>query len=238
MRRLMLVATLPLAACGHSSADTPGVPGGGSGPARSFAVADFSGVEVTGSDDVEVSTGTGFSVRAEGDPGELDKLRVVRDGATLRIGRTPGFSFGAGRKTTVFVTMPRISAATLSGSGDIAIDHVDGDRFSGATSGSGDLSVRALRVGALDLSISGSGDMAVAGQARSLKAEVSGSGDVDARQLKAGDASVDVAGSGDVSAVVTGSARVSVDGSGDVDLGDVARCQISKTGSGSVRCGR
>ncbi len=238
MRRLMLAAALPLAACGHSAADTPGVPGSGSGPARSFAVADFTGVELAGSDDVQVSTGTGFSVRAEGDPGELDKLRVVRDGATLTVGRMPGFSFGVGRKTTVFVTMPRISDARVTGSGDIAIDHVDGDRFSGATTGSGDLSVRALRVAMLDLSISGSGDMALAGQARSLKVSVSGSGDVDARHLKVADANVEVAGSGDVTAEVTGAATVSLAGSGDVDLGEAARCQISKAGSGEVRCGR
>lgn len=238
MRRLIFVAALPLAACGHSSADTPGVPGSGSGPARSFAVADFTGVEVTGSDDVDVSTGTGFSVRAEGDPGELDKLRVVREGTMLEVGRKPGFSFGTARKTKVLVTMPQIGDARVTGSGDIAIDHVDGDRFSGATSGSGDLSVRALRVGALDLSIAGSGDMAMSGQARSLKAEVSGSGNIDARHLKVSDATVEVAGSGNVSAAVAGSAKVSLDGSGDVDLGDTARCQISKTGSGSVRCGR
>ncbi len=238
MRRLLLAAALPLAACGHSSADTPGVPGTGSGPARSFAVADFTGVESTGSEDVEISTGTGFSVRAEGDPGELDHLRITRNGAMLEVGRSPGFSFGVGHRIKVFVTMPRISDARATGSGDLAIDHVDGDRFSGATSGSGDLSVGALRVGALDLSISGSGDMAMAGTARALKASVSGSGDIDARHLKVADANVEVAGSGDVSAEVTGSARVSLVGSGDIDLGDAARCQISKVGSGEVRCGR
>ena len=237
MRRLLLLAALPLAACGHGSADAPGVPGNGSGPARSFAVADFTGVESTGSDNVEITVGPRFAVRAEGDPAQLDKLRITRDGATLKVGRE-GFSFGSTRPIKIFVTMPRITDARTSGSGDIAIDRVDGDRFGGAIGGSGDLSIRSARVATLDLSITGSGDMAVAGQARSMKLDVSGSGDVDAQHLQVGEASVEVAGSGDVTADVRGPATVSLSGSGDIDLGDAARCTISKAGSGDVKCGR
>ncbi len=238
MRRLLLAAALPLAGCGSHAATAPGVPGSGTGPARSFAVANFSTVESTGSDDVQIATGTGFSVRAEGDPGVLDKLRVVRNGATLEIGRSPGFTFGVGRKTKVFVTMPRIARATVAGSGDIAIDHVDADRFDGAVDGSGDLSVRALKVGAVAVAIQGSGDIALAGAARSFAAMLTGSGNIDARHLKAGEANVTLPGSGNVQADVTGNAKVDLSGSGDVDLGGAARCSISKTGSGSVRCGR
>ena len=238
MRRLIFLAALLLAACGNGSADAPGIPGTGSGPARSYAVADFTGVAATGSDNVEVATGTGFSVRAEGDPAELDRLRITKEGSTLKIGRINGVHWGLGRSTKVFVTMPRISSASLTGSGDITVDHVEGDRFDGNISGSGDLTVRAVKVGALSLSSAGSGDMALTGQARSLKASVAGSGNIDARHLQVSDAAVDIAGSGDVHADVRGSAKVSLVGSGDVNLGDAARCSISKMGSGSVRCGR
>lgn len=238
MRRLLFLTLLPLAACGTGSADAPGVPGSGSGPARSFAVADFTQVASGTSDSVAVATGTGFSVRAEGDPGELDKLRIFREGATLKIERARGVSFGVARGTKVFVTMPRIVGAQVGGSGDIAIDHVDGDRFDGAVGGSGDLTIHALKVGALSLAAAGSGDITLTGEARSLKVSAAGSGAVDARHVRAGSASVDLAGSGSVRAEVTGAATVSLAGSGDVDLGDAARCAITKVGSGSVRCGR
>ena len=237
MRHLLLVAALPLAACGHASANKPGVPGTGSGPARSFAVADFTGVEVAGPDPVEISTGTGFSVRAEGDPSVLDKLRITREGGSLKVDRERGVGISL-RATKVFVTMPRIADAAVSGSGDLLIDHVDGDRFNGATTGSGGLSVRALRVGAASVSTGGSGDVTLEGEAKSLTAAVTGSGSIDARHVKVSDATVEVSGSGGVRAEVTGSATVALSGSGDVDLGSAARCQISKAGSGSVRCGR
>ena len=237
MRRLLLAAALPLAACGHGSAESPGVPGTGSGPARSFAVADFTGVEVAGPDNVQVSTGTGFSVRAEGDPAVLDRLRITRNGTSLKVDRESGVHISL-RATKVFVTMPRIADAGVSGSGDLVIDHVNGDKFSGETSGWGGLSVRALRVGVLSVSSSGSGDITLEGQAKSLKTEASGSGSVDARHVKVNDAEVDVSGTGSVRADVTGTAAVSVSGTGDVDVGNAARCQVSKSGTGSVKCER
>lgn len=238
MRRLLLAAILPLAACGNSAGGSPGIPGSGSGPARSYRVADFTGVEVTGPDDVQISTGTGFSVRAEGDPGVLDKIRITKDGSRLRIARAEGFHFGLGRPTKVFVTMPRISDVSLRGSGDVEIDHVTGDQFDAAGSGSGDLTVHAAKLNNLHLAVSGSGDMAFSGEARSLQAAINGSGDIDARHLTVNDANVSVSGSGDLNADVKGAANVNLSGSGDVDLGDAARCQIAKAGSGSVRCGR
>ena len=238
MRRLPILALLPLAACGTGSADAPGVPGSGSGPARGFAVADFTQVALSTSDSVQVTSGNGFAVRAEGDPGELDKLRIARDGDTLKIKRASGISFGDKRAVKVFVTMPRIVGAQVGGSGDIAIDRVDGDRFEGAVGGSGDLTIRALKVGELSLAGAGSGDITVAGEARSLKVSAAGSGGVDARHVRAESASVDLAGSGSVRADVRGAATVNLVGSGDVDLGDAARCTTTKLGSGSVRCGR
>eukprot|EP01035_Chromulina_nebulosa_P040297 gene40297-54493_t len=84
----MLTAALPLAAChghGFSGDTTPGIKGSGSGDTRSYQVADFTGVDLRGSDDVEVKTGAGFAVRAEGPSAELDRLKITRSGDTLRI---------------------------------------------------------------------------------------------------------------------------------------------------------
>jgi hypothetical protein len=239
----VLVAALPLTACSaHSDEDSkPGVAGSGTGTSRSFAIADFTGVDLRGSDDVDVRVGTGFSVRAEGPSAELDKLKIEKVGDTLRVGRVDGNSFHWGSSShkgvTIYVTMPRIADAAIAGSGNMSVDRVEGQSFRGDTAGSGDLDVAALNVQAGDFSIAGSGGMKLKGSSKHLKIAIAGSGDVDAGGLKAEGADVSVAGSGGVRADVTGPAQVSVMGSGDVDLGSGAKCTTSKMGSGDVHCG-
>lgn len=234
MRAVALIAVLSLAAC-HGVADTKGVAASGSGGARSYAVDGFSKVAATGPDDVDVRVGAGFSVRAEGDPAVLDQLEIVKNGDTLEVRRKSGVSWG-GQSAKVHVTMPRIVAAELTGSGDIAIDHVDGDAFSAHATGSGDLDVASLAVQRLDIDLTGSGGAAVAGTATAGKFSIAGSGDIDAPKLTLKQADVKVLGAGGVSAAVAGPATVDVMGSGDVTLTGGAQCTTSNVGSGDINC--
>lgn len=234
----LIAAALPLAACSLSDGDT-GTPGTGPGSSRSYALADFTGVALRGSDDADIRVGTGFSVHAEGPAKELDRLRIVRDGDTLKIGRVAGthFSWGGHDAVTVYVTMPRIVAAATAGSGDLKIDRVEGNRFSATTAGSGGIDIAALTARAATLALAGSGDVSAKGSVGTLDVSVAGSGNVDASGLKATSADVSVAGSGNVRAAVSGNAKVAVMGSGDVDLGPAAHCTTTKLGSGTVHCG-
>ena len=241
MNAISLLLIVPLAAC-SVGADTagPGVAGSGSGTTRTYAVTDFTGLALRGSDDVDVRVGTGFSVRAEGTSKELDRIKIERVGDTLRIGRKDrsGFDWGgSGESVKVYVTMPRIIAATIAGSGDMTVDRVEGQRFTVDAAGSGSLNVAMLAVREAKLSMAGSGNITLKGSADRLSVDIAGSGDVDAAGVKATGAAVNVLGSGNVRADVTGPASVSMMGSGDVDLGKGAQCTISKMGSGQVKCG-
>lgn len=239
MRLSGLIMLLPLIACSAGQAESgEGVEARGAGPQRSFDVAGFAKVELRGSDDVEVRVGPGFSVRAEGPSEELDRLEIIRDGDTLRVGRKRGnWGWSKSEGVKVFVTMPRIAGASVAGSGDMAVDRAEGAGFSGAIAGSGDLSVGSIRAERVELSVAGSGDLTGAGRTGRLEMNIAGSGNIDARQLTAGQASVSIAGSGNARALVNGPAQVSIVGSGDVELGGGARCTTSKMGSGEVRCG-
>ena len=242
MRWLVMAAALPLAACGSvSMAGESGdaVAANGSGGTRSFAVADFTAVELAGADDVDVKVGGGFSVRAEGPADQLDKLEIRKDGSTLWVGRKRGgkWSLSSGKGVKVYVTMPAIQAASLAGSGNLAVDKVTGGDFKGSLAGSGDMKLAQLTATSANFSIAGSGAIGAAGRVDRLKVSIAGSGDVDAAGLKAGQANVSIAGSGDVAAEVNGPAKISLMGSGDVTLGGKPQCQTSKMGSGEVRCG-
>lgn len=246
MRLLMVLAALPIAACGSVAMGNDGAaraPASGSGDARSFQIAGFDAVDLRGADDVEVRVGPGFSVRAVGPSAELDKLEIVKEGSTLKVGRIrqDGFNWGGhrdGKEVKVYVTLPALKGASVAGSGDMTVDRVAGDALDASVAGSGDLTIGQLAVASAALSIAGSGDMELAGRADRIKVSIAGSGSVDGERLKASAAAVSIAGSGDLRADVAGDATVSLMGSGDVDLGAGARCTTTKMGSGEVRCGR
>jgi hypothetical protein len=204
-------------------------------------VGPFQSVSLTGSPDVIVTVGGAPSVRAEGDARMVERLDIrVRDG-DLRIGyrERSSWSFGFGRRrgVTIHVTVPSLAAATITGSGDMRVDRVQGDRFVGTVTGSGDLDVGQVQAGEAVFSVTGSGGIRAAGRAQRSHVELMGSGDVQLGALEIRDATVSVHGSGDVTAKAMEAARVTLMGSGDVAITGPARCQIEKRGSGDVRCG-
>jgi len=242
MRRLVMIALLPLIACSQPSrgSDAAGeASGAAKGTSRLYDLAGFTAVAVRGPDDVDVRTGSGFSVRAEGPSAQLDRLRITRDGDFVRIDRKPdtGLHWGDSGHVKIFVTMPRITAADLVGSGDLAIDRIDGERFRLSSRGSGDVAIGTLGADAADLSLAGSGALTARGSVRRLSLQLSGTGNVDAAGLRASAATVAVVGTGDVHVAVDGAAQVTASGTGDIDLGPKARCTTRKSGTGDVRCG-
>ena len=227
--RLIALLPLALAACTSASAATRGFPVGG-----------FDRIRSSVPFDVRVHTGSAPSVVAEGPQEALDRLKIEVRGGELVIGTTPGGWFsgwhlGHGR-AVITVGAPAISAAALSGPGNLDIDRVQGRSFAASVSGPGDMGIGQLETGHADLSLSGRGDLTVAGRAGSARMAVSGPGDIRAAKLMLRDASITVSGPGDVSAYATGTADVTLSGPGDVTVTGGARCSVTKHGPGDVTC--
>jgi Putative auto-transporter adhesin, head GIN domain len=201
----------------------------------------FDRIALAGSPDVVVAVGAAPSIRAEGDADTLDRLEITIAGGQLHIGlrNSSGnwFSWGHHRGVTVHVTVPALAAASITGSGDMRIDRVEGPRFAGSVTGSGDMNVAAVAVGEANFSITGSGDITAAGRAQQASVTVAGSGDLRLVGLEAATATVSLVGSGDIGVHATQTAAVELRGSGDVTVAGPAHCTISKSGSGDVHCG-
>lgn len=216
----------------------------GAGPtvSRNYSVGTFQEIEVAGPYDVSVRTGSNPGVSAQGSQNLLDRTVVEVRGDRLVIhprNHHGWFNFGWSThgKADFIVTVPQLSAAAIAGSGDIQVDTVRGNNFTGSVAGSGGLKVGALDVQSLKLSIAGSGS-AKAGQGKAVSGDysISGSGDLDAGAVQTQQAKVLIEGSGSVKAHASQTADVSIMGSGDVDVAGGAKCTVSKAGSGSVRC--
>ncbi len=234
MRRVLLAAVLPLAACSMGSATAADRPA-----SRDFPVTGFSGIDLEGSAEIDVRTGTGFSVRAEGDQAAIDRLEITRVGPVLKIDqrRSVMSNWTRSRAPKVFVTMPRLTQADIGGAGSIHVDRVEGNAVSASIGGSGSLTIDTLRVDAARVSIDGSGKVTASGTVGALDIGLGGSGSIRLEGVRANRARVDLSGSGSIRAAVDGPAMVSLSGSGSIDLGPAAKCQTRKSGSGRVRCG-
>ncbi|MEK6637788.1 MAG: head GIN domain-containing protein [Pseudomonadota bacterium] len=230
----LILPILLLSACGIAESTAAGPSG-----TRSFDASGFDEVELAGSDNVRVIAGSTFSVQATGPEEILERLKINVKGSRLVIGRKSQ-NWVAGWQNSesalVTVTMPTIKAASLAGSGDMAIDRVETAAFEANLAGSGNLSVKSAQVETLEVNIAGSGDIALAGTTKTVDISIAGSGDVSAKELTAADARISIAGSGNVDTRVTGSASISLLGSGDVTINGTANCKTSKMGSGEVRC--
>jgi hypothetical protein len=233
----MVVAAAASAGCARERHES-----GGPTVERNFPVGGFERIEVAGGYDVDVHTGTAPSVHAKGPQKDLERLVVEVKGDRLVIHPRESrglFHMGGWHhhKIAISVTVPQLRGADVAGSGDIRIDNVRGDSFTGNIAGSGELSLDNVEVKALDVSVAGSGSVqGKKGKAQNVSLNIAGSGDIDTKGVASQTASVSVAGSGNVAAHASNTASVSVMGSGDVELVGGAKCDISKHGSGDVRC--
>jgi hypothetical protein len=238
--RHALLAFVPVLLAAVPADRGPGIAPQPRGGAMIYEAEGFDSLGLGTGATVAVRVGPAWSVQASGPAAAFENLRIARDGRSLEIGRRfrdrrsdPALE----RQVRIAVTMPRIAAAAVGGSGRMIVDRVAGERFDAAVGGSGNLALGGVAARALRVSIGGSGSVTARGQAERLEVSIGGSGGLDAPALRASRAQVSVGGSGSVRADVAGPAQVSIAGSGDVDLGPAARCTTSKVGSGRVRCG-
>jgi len=207
---------------------------------QTYDLTGFTGVEVAGPDDVTIRQGDSFSISARGRKEALDRLEIKLDGTQLKIGRKrEGFSFSNNDEDDVdiAITLPKLNAVRLTGSGTIDADNIDGDAVEAVVTGSGDLKVAKLTGKRAEITVSGSGDIEIAsGTIGSGELSVTGSGDIDADGLVATTLEVSVTGSGNVDAQATGKADSRILGSGDVTLSGGATCSTRQMGSGTATC--
>ena len=239
MRTLVLLGAVTLVAACNAAG---GAENDGPVAQRDFPVAGaYDRIALSGSPDVVVTVGGPAAVRAEGNAEMLDRLEIRNENGQLQIGlrNTAGswFDWGSHRRLVVHVTLPALAGASITGSGDMRIDRVQGPAFAGAVTGSGDMNIAAVTAEQASFTITGSGDITAAGHARQANASVTGSGDLHLAQLEAAAATLAVAGSGNIGIRATGTATIDLRGSGDVTVAGPARCTINKSGSGDVRCG-
>ncbi len=246
MKKLLLVVPfLALTACEGSIASAVGKAGKSSFSdgtpisATDTNPGEFDGVTLAGPDNVIFTTGSEFSIRAEGKSDALEQLRYKVSDGQLKIGRDKegGLWSGNTGAVTVYVSAPSLKSAKLAGSGDMQVDTMAGDNASISIAGSGNIDIAEMETASLSTKVAGSGDVSFAGTAETAKISIAGSGDISGKGLKADSVTIKIAGSGDVALSSDGTVEAKIVGSGDVRIHGDATCKTKTAGSGDVTCG-
>ena len=246
MKKLLLVLPLlALGACEGSIANAVSKAGhssfkGGTEIGTSDSdPGEFDGLSLLGPDNVVFTTGSDFSIRAEGDSDAIEELRYKITDGQLKIGRESEGRIWNGKDdaAVVYVSAPSLKNAKLAGSGDMKVDKMSGESAKLSVAGSGSINIEKMTAESLSTKIAGSGNLKVAGNVESASISVAGSGNLKGKKLNADKVTVKVAGSGNVALSSDGSVEAKVLGSGNVRIHGDAKCESKAMGSGKVNCG-
>lgn len=176
----------------------------------------FTGVHSSGSNPVNITYGTEFKVEIRGSANLIPRYKTNIHNGVLDL----GYEFVNVRNDDieVFVTMPVIRSAGMSGSGRLSVsgNFPEQDLFRLSISGSSKTVIKdAFHVGEVNV-------------------DISGSGDADLEKILAGKGDVRISGSGDLRLHVSDFLKVRISGSGKVYYTGNATVDSQISGSGRV----
>jgi hypothetical protein len=211
----------------------------GKGPmiTETFAIDDFSGVELKEAAIVNIKQGPVQEVIVTGRENILDKLKTEVNGGIWEIDL--GRDCFNDLQLTIDITVPAIDELHVSGSGDMLVgDFTDMGNLDLSITGSGVLELGEFTgTQDIDAKISGSGEI-LARRAfpdlEKLNIELTGSGNFDGFQLITKDLDARIAGSGNLFVTVEDYVNIRITGSGDMHYKGNPLIDANITGSGKI----
>ena len=190
------------------------VKGSGSIATETREIGDFSGVDVSGIFQVEITAGKEFGIEIEADDNLLPLIKTDVRSGVLRIDTNEKLSSEHGLKI-------RISAPD--------IDHID-------ASGVAKVNLSGVKNEKLHIDTSGASKITLSGETSDLTIEVSGASSIDAENLKAENANVDASGASHVSVFATGELKSDASGASKIVYsGSPKNIEKHSSGASSVR---
>lgn len=211
------------------------VKGNGKVVTEKRSTAGYDQIEVSGFFDVVLVSGTEGAIIIEGEENIIPHIKVETAGDVLKIYSQKNININTKKGVVLTVPFEKISAVSLSGSGDVRSKNtIVSTNLKAKLSGSGDLNLD-VKTTNFEANLSGSGDVVVTGITDNFTSKTSGSGDVDAVDLIAKKANVAISGSGDMKVNCTESLYARVSGSGDIEYKGNPEVKDTKvSGSGEI----
>lgn len=219
-------------------------------------ISEFSGVDLTFSDNVTIKYGQIQEVKVTGNPNIIERIKTSVLNNVWKIGLIEGNY--KNYELAIEITIPNLDILKLSGSGNLIVDDFTVQKdLDLSISGSGNITLNNIeRATNLDLSISGSGNIILNNLKRTINLDVnlSGSGDLKANRdittletltiknsgsgrylgfiISCNNVSSNLSGSGKMELTANNSLDVAISGSGNVYYKGTPIITQNITGSG------
>jgi hypothetical protein len=230
---LLVVAVLALAGCNPLPPFTA-VVGSGNPVTQTFDFSNFDSLEISNAFQAEVSASDNYAVEVTVDDNLVDRLEVVQQGRTVKIGLQPSIGV-SNTSLQARIAMPALGSLDASGAA-----HVDLTGFksgeamrldvSGASAVRGD-----METGDLTADVSGASTLNLSGRGDSLRATASGASTIDLSDYPVADAGVDASGASRINVNASGTLDAKASGASGVRYsGNPTLGRIDESGAGTV----
>jgi Putative auto-transporter adhesin, head GIN domain len=212
------------------------VHGSGTPATEERGIGNATEVELSGVGDLTIVQGEVPSLKVTADDNVLPALETETEGRTLTIRTKSRTSIRAQTPITYTLTVPRLSAITISGAGTVTTRKLEADGLTVKLSGAGKANLDNLKCNRLELRLSGAGTAKLGGETDKLTLRLSGAGGIDAGGLKATAAEVRVSGAGHATVWATNDLNARVSGAGGVKYkGAPPHLEQKTSGAGKIR---
>lgn len=209
---------------------------------RRFTIGSFQDVIVEGDARVTIEGKGPAAARATGEARDLDRVRLVRNGRSLRVGldrpvQGSASGFRNAQPVDIRLVGRGVQRATLRGGGSLDVASLEGRDVRVMLLGAGTIRVGAVRADRMLVTIIGNGRVEfAAGSADQLTVDSNGAGTLEAGLLIVDTVKINQAGPATTNVNAGVKAEIFNNGAGTISVAGRADCFVRQAGSGSIAC--
>jgi hypothetical protein len=230
-----------------ATAATALVSGAAQADERKFDVAAFDSVHIATGINAEITLGEPQTVRAEARSNILDKLKVEVSDSELSVsvdqsfldfilngGILGGLLFGE-NKTTVYITVPELTAVAASSGADVRADRIEADGFEVNASSGADINLTGFVGANVETRVSSGADIRMDGTCGALDVRASSGANAHLRDLECQVVEADASSGSDIDVTALEEINAQANSGANINIyGNPARTNVESSSGGDI----
>jgi len=229
--------------------------------ARAYDISNVTEVVVGNASHLQIVQGNSDSLRVEGEPEAMERVKVDQDGQrltlTVRGKQDSGFSLSSlfnHDRVTFYLQLKNLESLDVGGASQGVINKWTGKMLKVHAGGASDIDLANLKLDSLQVRLDGASDMSLqdaatgtadihlsdasgakaTGESQFLKVDASGASKYHGKSLKAQRAELQASGASDIDAQVVEQLKAEASGASDIHYSGQPRVQMNSSGASDI----